>query len=435
MSKASYKTNRQYDFNDKNESEALRLFGLLVFFTFIIILRIAYYFLFDKSNLLNGDLIIYHKLALHFMNTGNFHIQNFDTLRPPAYPFFIACIYWLKLGIYGVIWFQIGISLISIYLIYRICLELFDKKTGLIAAILLSLSIDFAIFHYNLQPDGLFSCLILLSFLFIVQKRIILTFLILAISTYVKPIAIYLPIIYGIYLIVYQYKWQKILIGLSIFYLFIGIWCFRNYEVYGHFKFASVTGLNLYLVNIPKCESIKTNKSLDQVKIDFLKKNNVQGNLNNAYYTGFKENKKYVDSALIYIKNNKLLFAKTVTDNIYHFFTATIQWKFANELTREQVRDRKVLGIHTKHTLKYLTIYFVIFIYSAILLLIYYFGFIIGFVAFRKNKIVYLILAIILYFTFLTNLVIIGTCRHRMVILPFIIIIAAYGINKYHSKS
>jgi len=30
MSKASYKTNREFDFNDKNESDALRIFGWLI---------------------------------------------------------------------------------------------------------------------------------------------------------------------------------------------------------------------------------------------------------------------------------------------------------------------------------------------------------------------------------------------------------------------
>jgi 4-amino-4-deoxy-L-arabinose transferase-like glycosyltransferase len=84
---------------------------------------------------------------------------------------------------------------------YLIGKELFNEKVGLLAAAILSIFPDYLFNALIIYPDCLFICLILTNFLLFLRGRIVLSFIILAMAVYVKPIAIFLPVVYLIYFV------------------------------------------------------------------------------------------------------------------------------------------------------------------------------------------------------------------------------------------
>ena len=99
----------------------------------------------NNFDFLAPDSFQYKESALTLINYGSFshsmeEPQVPEVLRTPGYPLFIAFIYKL-LGTNNmvIIMAHILISLLSVFLIYKILLEISNRKLGILAAIIYSL--------------------------------------------------------------------------------------------------------------------------------------------------------------------------------------------------------------------------------------------------------------------------------------------------------
>ncbi|HRB66392.1 MAG TPA: glycosyltransferase family 39 protein, partial [Chitinophagales bacterium] len=173
----------------------------LLFFSFLI--RVLVFFRFEpwnaaviKHQILIFDSMGYHQLALCIKNYFSFCG---DAFRTPAYPFFVSVIYSLfGNDPYIVLVVQIFLNLISIVLMYKIGIELFNEKIGFIAALLFSFDLHHIIFIFQILTETIYTTIFLLALLFYIKgikrnefKYFVLTGLIYGVSTLIRPISQY----------------------------------------------------------------------------------------------------------------------------------------------------------------------------------------------------------------------------------------------------
>jgi 4-amino-4-deoxy-L-arabinose transferase-like glycosyltransferase len=186
--------------------------------------------------------------------------------RPPGYIFFLAGIY----SLFGPNDFiarlvNILLGVLTCWLTYILTIELFDKRTALIAAIIVAAFPSLIAWTNILAVENLFIPIIigsLISFLKAVKSQnvrwswLILTGLLLGIGGLIRPAAFLLPGIMVLALIlrirfrVFSPQWiivlgESVIIGLVVSLLMLVIvlpWSIRNSIVLGHFILVSTEG-------------------------------------------------------------------------------------------------------------------------------------------------------------------------------------------------
>jgi 4-amino-4-deoxy-L-arabinose transferase-like glycosyltransferase len=186
--------------------------------------------------------------------------------RPPGYIFFLAGIY----SLFGPNDFiarlvNILLGVLTCWLTYVLTIELFDKRTALIAALMIAAFPSLIAWTNILAVENLFIPIIvgsLISFLKAVKLQnvrwswLILTGLLLGIGVLIRPAAFLLPVIMVLSLIlrirfrVFSPQGIKVLgkyviIGLVVSLVMLAIvlpWSIRNSIVFGHFILLSTEG-------------------------------------------------------------------------------------------------------------------------------------------------------------------------------------------------
>ncbi len=244
----------------------------------------------------------YKALALNMLKHHRFSWNSEPVaFRTPGYPFFITAIYSLfpgddtktstskPLKDWIVMLIQVFLSTASIYLIYLIGKNIWDKKNGsennsygywagIIPAFLFSLNPTSILFSSLFMAETLFVfCILLGSWLFLKNKNPC-TGLIFGISALIRPIAFYI----FIPLVFLQGNFKKGIIFLILFFLPILPWIARNVKVYNLPLFTSIQGCNLLIFNASILESEELGISLQeardklQKKLDFSTTNPLQ---------------------------------------------------------------------------------------------------------------------------------------------------------------
>jgi len=203
----------------------------------------------------------------------------FDTFRTPVYPLFLAGIYSLfGYKPYIAIIIQLFLSSLTCILVYRIGEVFVNRDIGFIGGVLLALDFPTAVYANLLLTETLFIFLFLSSLYFFLsffkeKKRIFLGFsaLLLGVSTLTRPIVQYFVILMiGIIFIIFRKDIQKGLINgfiyFSIFLVVISFWAFRNYIIYGNFALSTVSGYNLLFYNAAYLRSYREAGGYDYVK-------------------------------------------------------------------------------------------------------------------------------------------------------------------------
>ena len=133
---------------------------LVAILALALLLRLVFFFIYqpwdaevEKTLVLNGDAVQYHYLGIAILKTFGFADNVF---RTPVYPAFIALIY-AVFGIhpYIVLLFQIFLSVVSIYVVFKIVELSFNRKVGLVAGFIMALDpsdyvCQLAVFRYLL---------------------------------------------------------------------------------------------------------------------------------------------------------------------------------------------------------------------------------------------------------------------------------------------
>ena len=166
----------------------------------------------------------------------------YETFRTPGYPLFLAIFHVLmKIPLDGIILIQIAMTLLTAFITYKTALEIAPKIAFLSAAIILY-DPPITIFSLTILTESLFLLLISLfmfNFMRYLKNRnvgyAILSALILAVTTYVRPVSYYLGFFIALFIIYangrqnFKKAFAHAMIFVLIVYSLLGIWQVRNY--------------------------------------------------------------------------------------------------------------------------------------------------------------------------------------------------------------
>jgi 4-amino-4-deoxy-L-arabinose transferase-like glycosyltransferase len=395
------------------------------------------------NSIIVQDAVEYHQLAVSLLTDHSF--ENFDALRTPVYPMFVALIYKLSgFSIPVVLMIQILLNLISIWLTYKIAELIFSKKIALLSAFLFSINIHQALYAVTLCSDTFFIFLFLISTLYLCKwikekklRFLIISSVMLGVSTLERPVSFLFPFIVVLLILFLDVKPKQKLICASqfclVFLITISPWLLRNYSVFGEAKLTTQTGNNLLFCNVSATEAYKTEKSYETIRQEYRDYFKSQGI--DTVTNPFRKSDIYGDYAKKYIKENFTLYCQRHVLGIVNMYTAIATKHISSifhirsrSLSKEQIKGVSLIKrfndffqcktFEEQMMAVGLGIYlFVNYIFLLVALII---------LIRKKNMFALFFLLIILYFSFITG--VIGDARLRMPVMPFINILCAFGI-------
>src|SRR5450432_524609 len=217
----------------------------------------------------------YTLLAHNMTQSGSFSLSTDSPLTPdidrtPGYPVFLSILYIVAGNrdsaalIVGV---QLGISLVSIYLLTLIGRLLFDRNIAAMAGLIYALAPAAIAFTGFVMTETLFAALLLLGIYATLKVRgsaapwsyAILAGLAFGLSVLVRPIGLYfvpLPML----ALVMHYGWQRraLLLAFTMLMSFavtLAPWFYRNYLDFHSLIFSSLANSNLLIYNVGSVEA------------------------------------------------------------------------------------------------------------------------------------------------------------------------------------
>jgi len=397
-----------------------------------------------------SDEIGYHQRALTLIINKSF--KDFDAFRTPVYPIFIALIYSISsCSVWLVLLIQIFISIISVWLIYKITSKIFSRKIGLLSALLYAIDIPQALYTVYLLTDTLFVLLFLAAIYFLcnIMKKngltsICISAIFLGLATLVRPISFLFPFIVVFFILVFSNLKLKKRLVYSLLFIICSIitispWLLRNYSKYGEAKLSSISGYNLLFYNVADTEMHKTGKPIDLINKNFYALAIKQGMDTTDMYS-FRNSQIFSNIATHYIKENFIFYCKRHIIGIVNLYvgigTSEINSIFHLK-TSNHFEPTGTGGILTQinNYFKAKTAYELVFNFTIglYLLISYVFAlYAIVHLIRKKENHVFLFVLIILYFSVLTGVV--GITRYRLPIMPFINILCAVGLFYFYDK-
>jgi len=430
-------------------------FGITVVLLFGLALRFLLFFIFrpweldfETYELFQYDPQEYHILAKSLLN-GSF---DNNTLRTPGFPAFIALIY----SIFGikpwiVFLVQIPMSVISVYLVYKISNIHFSDKVSLTAAFLLAIDPLQIISPFNLFSEVIFIPFLLSSIYFFLLsyekqnlKNLILSAIALGLTIYIRPIAIYLPIVLSvIILFTKREKWrvllkQSVLYILTVF-LVLSPWFTRNLILFDKFEFSIAGGYNMLYVYAAAIIYDRDNGSIDDAILEVARR--VDERAGGPVENPFELEKLQAEIAAEIIKENPgvfLLNHLTGSINLYYSFST---FRIATMLgADDHLMNAKFYGTNNLTQLRafvegksFLSLFVTFF--SAILFTFEYMFAAIGALYLLKKRhllILSVLIGTIIYQTALVG-VLGNNARFKLPIEPFYLILTAYGIQQIYT--
>ena len=226
-----------------------RLFFSIIILALIIKLSL---FAFAAINAPQGKMLpdshSYLKLSDMLASKGVFATQDengtltYDTWRTPGYPLFLVIFHSLiKIPLDGIVFLQIVMTLLAAFITYKTAL-LIEPKIAFLSAVIILFDPPITLFSLTILTEPLFLLLIsIFMYLFTLYLKgkktgyLILSAIVLAAATYVRPITYYLGFIIP-FLIIYVKRRENFrkyighaLIFVVVVYSLLGIWQVRNY--------------------------------------------------------------------------------------------------------------------------------------------------------------------------------------------------------------
>ncbi len=218
----------------------------------------------------------YVDLAETFLKTGEYHgtvypFPEINLIRPPVYPLFLALNIFLFSDAKWASLVQVLLTLLNAYVIYRIGLDLGQRKTGVAAVLIYLLNISGSFEALQIMTETLTSTWILLAFWGLVRHRVVqkrrwfvFSGAMIGMGALTRPILFPLLLIWCVLLLIFEISWkpsfklsksagENVLIFLLSGMLFILPWQVRNYRVHGQFTLSDVSRVtveNYMLANV-----------------------------------------------------------------------------------------------------------------------------------------------------------------------------------------
>ena len=329
-------------------------------------------------------------------------------LHMPGYGVWMYILNAITQNSYGVIFGDIIISCLTVYVIYLLSIEIFkSKKIAKIGAIIFSIY-PFSIFYsFNAVSETLFIFLLFTSILMFYRKKLLLAYVLIILSIYVKPISdIFAPfIILSFCFFIYKYSKFQILREIFIFYilysLFLSPWWVHNWNKYdGFVRLNLAGGYHLYSGNNP---INKTGGGIGGYDV------NHNWTDKDIEERGIEFEKKFKKEAFDFIKENPKSFVKLTIIKIKRLWQP---YPYAEEY---RGLFYKILSIFSYGTILVFSILFMI-------------------THLKKHFIRVFPLIIVIVLTTLIHSLTIASIRYRFPVEPILILFASYYLFEFFKK-
>jgi len=406
----------------------------------------------------------YHQIGVNLVEHrvySVYSLSSFDTpiaprqriVRTPVYPFFVAGIYAVSgYRVYMVLVLQAVMGALSCLIVYRIGSLLFNKKVGFLAGCLLAVDFASLLYANMLMTETLFTFLFLISIYFVVKffekssiKYLAWTGFFMGLATLCRPISLYFPVFLVPFLIFSGFfKRARLMRRIAngafftlIFLLTLSPWLIRNTIVSG-FPYVSSMARMAPLNNAAYLEQARSSRSLTEIRAELGKEleNLVKGkNLSEA-----EEVKVAQKLGLEKIMKHPVLYARVHLAGVFSILLEPGSSEFWRVLGREP-RGFHILSTFLTRgpwgvvasVVRDKSLSQICYIAGAmVFLLAIYIALIVGVIGLtlkRKYSLVILFLAIMGYFVLTVGPL--GNMRYRIPIMPYIILLAAYGLTRF----
>jgi 4-amino-4-deoxy-L-arabinose transferase-like glycosyltransferase len=405
----------------------------------------------------------YHEPALSLVQSGRFDTfldapGQPMTYRTPGYPAFLAAVY----AVFGenqpaAILFQVLLSLVTIYLTWRLAWRLWGDQVALSAAALLALDPLSLTYSLKIMTENNFTLFVMVAILAGVnlvtnQRRragwALLLGLTLALATLTRPLSYYLPIpvILGVMIWGWKRRWgarsmavTALLILLPNL-LLIGGWTWRNFRLTGAPVYTSIEGYYTYFWQAANVIAERDGLEIDKVQLQLGMGSGGPTGRGSGYREAHPETKDWTFEQLCQrwqkegmevIKAHPLIFAKV-------YFAGV-----ARALLRPGAQQLlEMLGVPLSalnpRSLVHRPLAAGFLIYSYLYLLLLYLGFVLYFIRGRRTDKMdvarFFILGIFLY-VILASGGPSAISRFRIPLMPLFALFSAYQITRTLQRS
>jgi 4-amino-4-deoxy-L-arabinose transferase-like glycosyltransferase len=426
----------------------IRKRGLILIIILGLIIRLLFFWGEDNTTV-DSDSIEYDQPARNLITDLSF--QSFGTVRTPGYPVFLAVIYSItSYNTKAVFLVQIVLNIITLILIYKIADLFFSEKIALLSAFLFAIDVHQASYCVTLMTDTLFVTLFIASVYYLCKVikefslwGICASSFFLGLATLVRPISFLFPSVAVFSLLVVCGFKLKVRLVYSLLFVLVFIavlspWLIRNYVMYDEAKLTSLSGVNLLFYNVAFTEVYKTGEKVEKIRDQFYDLSIAKGaDLSDTL--SFKNSIIYTNIAKQYIKDNFGLYCKKNLLGIINMFV-NLDSRFLGSFFHAGTNSIDFFS--SKNILSLIKVYFqtkslveiiIAFFLVPFLLINYLFSLYGSILLMRKyDKLVFLFLLIIIYFSFITGVV--GVARYKLPIMPFINILCAIGLAEFYSR-
>ncbi len=397
------------------------------------------------------NLLEHRVYSLYPLSSSGRPISASINLRTPVYPFFVAGIYWISgYRVYMVLLLQILMGALSCLIIYKIGTLLFNNRVGFLAGCLLAVDFVSLLYANMLMTETVFTFLLLVSIYFVVRflKRLRIKYLVwgglfMGLTTLCRPVSLYFPVFLVLFFIFSSFvkgtppvsRITNGLIFVLIFLLTLSPWLIRNYKVSG-FPHISSMGRMLLMDNAVFLEQARSGRSFKEIQGEFNKE--LENLVKGKNLSEIEEVRIAQQLGLEKIMKHPVLYARVHLAGTL----PTLVEPGSSEFWR--LLGKKPRGIHilseflTKGSggviatvLGNKSFSQICYIAGAMtFLLIIYIALIAGSIDLilkGKYSVVILFLAILGYFLLAVGPL--GNMRYRIPIMPYIMLLAAYGFT------
>lgn len=216
---------------------------------------------------LMGDAKGYMILAEHMREFGVFSFSNTapfspESFRAPGYPAFLA----ILLSVFREWWLVMAVQTVMVSIapaLLYVLLRPYHERAAFWGSVLFVIEPIRLFASASPLSDMLFVCLFLLSLLSLEKGRLqggvwwfIASGVLLGASILVRPIAMFLPLLYGVYVLwmlgVSKRSLRFVAVLCVAALVVVGPWMYRNHTLFHSWSIASVGSANLMLYNAPE---------------------------------------------------------------------------------------------------------------------------------------------------------------------------------------
>lgn len=217
----------------------------------------------------NEDALGYLRMGASLVAGDGFMLDGIHTaIRTPVYPLFIAVFILLKLPLISIAVAHAILGALSVWVVYHLGSRIFSAQAGTAAALLYALEPYMVAATMVATTEVLFGTLMLLSVWYLVSymtdddkkyARLFLALFFLGLAALTRPVALYLSLLYPIFVAYYEHRRAKnsiravgiSLLTLCIFAATVFPWSLRQYLTFGSWKLSNIDTYMLYTRILP----------------------------------------------------------------------------------------------------------------------------------------------------------------------------------------